>query len=142
MAGKILSKQDRMEIRRDNGTRRIPEPDTKIKGPEYSMSFVCFECKTSNMRHFDAAPCDYPDTICCPVCGELAVNLGRNFKPPKKTDSAQWKKVKFLVDNGFVFQKIRVEPNSYESVPYPETLSDAKLFVVKYRHWAIKRKIK
>ena len=132
-----MDKQARMQIRRDTGTRALPQPIQKVNGPEYSMSFVCFECKTSNMRYFDTAPCDYPRTSSCPVCSGTTINLGRNFKPPKKSDSAQWKKIKFLVENGFVFQKIRVNPNSYESVPYPETLSEAKNFVIKYRKWAI-----
>ena len=141
MAGGNLDKQVRMEIRRANGTRAVTKPVQKVIGPEYSMSFVCFKCKTSNMRQYDVTPCDYPNSSVCPVCGNTTINLGRNFKPPKKSDLAQWKKVKFLVDNGFVFQKIRVERNSIESIPYPETLSEAKEFVVKYRKWAIKRAI-
>lgn len=136
-----MDKQRRMEIRRENGTRAIPTKVDKIRGPDYSMAFVCFTCKTSNMRHYDVLPCDYPRTSKCPVCENDTINLGRNFKPPKKTDSSQWAKVKYLVDHGFVFQKVRLERNSYESVPYPKTLSEAKEFVIKYRKWAVKRAI-
>jgi hypothetical protein len=141
MAGGNMDKQARMEIRRANGTRAIPMQVPKIDGPEYAMSFVCFECKTSTMRYYNVSPAEYPKSSDCPVCGNVTINLGRNFKPPKKSDSAQWKKVKFLVDNGFVFQKIRVERNSMHSIPYPETLSEAKEFVVKYRKWAVKHAI-
>lgn len=126
-----------MEIRRKNGTRAIPAKVVEHRGPEYSMAFVCFTCKTSNMRHYDASPSSYPKFAKCPICGNDSINLGRNFKPPKKTDLDQWKKVKYLVDHGFRFQKIRIERNSYESIPYPETLAEAKEFVIKYKKWAV-----
>lgn len=45
-------------------------------------------------------------------------------------------KIKFLAEHGFVFQKIRTDSNSYDSVPYPDTLPEAREFVVKYRKWA------
>jgi len=131
-----MDKQSRMANRRDAGFRDLPKPQVKPLGAKYAMSFVCFTCKSSNMRHFDKVPCDYPDTMECPVCKDLTINLGRYFKPPKKSDSAQWKKVKFLEEHGFVFQKIRDTPNSHESVEYPKTLAEAKLFVVKYKKWA------
>ena len=132
-----MDKQAQMEIRRQTGSRTLPEPKGKSLGPEYSMSFACFTCRTSNMRYFDAPPNLYPSNSECPVCKSVTFNLGRHFKAPKKSDTAQWKKVEFLVDHGFVFQKIRLDSNSYESVPYPETLSEAKDFVIKYREWAI-----
>lgn len=97
------------------------------------MSFACCEFRTSNMRQFDFAPYDYPKTIECPIFKGIAVNLGRHFKPPKKSDLAQWKKIRFLIEHGFVFQKIRTTKNSYESVPYPETLAQAAEFVIQYR---------
>ncbi|MBF7073490.1 hypothetical protein ISG33_08795 [Glaciecola sp. MH2013] len=134
-----MDKQVRMEVRRQTGTRKIPEKTKKTEGPEYSMSFVCLICKTSNMRHFNRLPRDYPDVISCPICKGDSFNLGRNFKPPKKSDSMQWKKIKYLVSHGFLFQKIRVVPGSNDSIPYPETLSEAKDFVANYGKWAIKR---
>jgi hypothetical protein len=132
-----MDKQARMEIRRQTGTRELPEPKSKYFGPEYSMSFVCLTCRTSNMRHFDMPPNQYPKNSECPVCKSVTFNLGRHFKAPKKSDTSQWKKIQLLVDHGFLFQKIRLDPNDYESVPYPETLSEAKDFVIKYREWAI-----
>lgn len=133
-----MDKQARMKLRRKAGYRDLPKPQVKYQGPEYSMSFACCECKTSNMRQFNLEPCHYPKVIECPVCKGVAVNLGRHFKPPKKSDTAQWKKVEFLIEHGFVFQKIRQIKNSYESVPYPETLAQAKEFVVKYETYAVK----
>jgi hypothetical protein len=77
-----------------------------------------------------------PKTMEYPICKSTTVNLGRHFKSPKKSDVAQWEKVRFLAEHGFVFQKIRTDSNSYDSVPYPDTLSEAKEFVVKYKKWA------
>ena len=65
-------------------------------------------------------------------------DLGRHFKAPKKSDTEQWKKVAFLIDHGFFFQKIRPDSNGNESVPYPKTLDEAKEFVVKYNKWSAK----
>ena len=132
-----LDRDTKKALRMSAGFKREPIPKAE-HGPEYAMSFACFKCKTAHKRHFEAAPCDYPNSMECPICKELAINLGRHFKVPKKSDLAQWKKVKYLVDHGFVFQKIRPEKNSYESVPYPKTLAEAKEFVVKYKKWAIK----
>jgi ribosomal protein L44E len=131
-----MDKQSRMELRRKAGYRDLPKPVIKVQGADYAMSFACFICKTSNMRHFDALPRDYPKTMECPVCKSTAVNLGRQFKAPKKSDAAQWKKVKFLVEHGFVFQKIRIDPECCDSIPYPDTLGEAKDFVLKYKKWA------
>jgi len=89
------------------------------------------------MRQFDFAPYDYPNTIECPICKGIAVNLGRHLKPPNKSDLAQWKKIRFLIEHGFVFQKIRTTKNSYEIVPYPETLAQAAEFVIQYRQYAV-----
>jgi hypothetical protein len=133
-----MDKQSKMQLRRDAGYRSLPVKQEKVLGPEYAMSFACFTCKTAHKRHFDGAPCDYPNTMECPICKNTTFNLGRHFKAPKKSDSAQWKKVEFLVDHGFLFQKIRLDKNGYESVPYPDTLAEAKEFVEKYKQYAIK----
>jgi len=134
-----MDKQSRMELRRKVGLRDLPKPQVKILGPEYAMSFTCLNCKTSNMRHFDKAPCDYPDTMECPICNGVAVNLGRHFKPPKKSDDAQWKKVKYLVEHGFVFQTIyeQRDDSGYYKVSYPRSLAEAKEFVAKYKDKAV-----
>src|SRR5690606_41454023 len=80
---------------------------------------------------------DSPRKLQRPLCKGIMFNVARHLKAPQKTDSAQWKRVQFLIEHGFLFQKIRPEPNSYEAVPYPGTLEDAKEFVVKYKSWAI-----
>lgn len=123
-------------LRWDAGLRTI-EPKVKVLGPEYSMSYACLSCKTAHKRHVEGRPSEYPLKMECPICKGTTFNLGRHFKAPKKADNAQWKKVAFLIEHGFLFQKIRLDPNSYESVPYPKTLVEAKEFVIKYKDWAV-----
>ncbi|MEZ9823238.1 hypothetical protein AB4238_21880 [Shewanella sp. 10N.286.45.A1] len=134
-----MDKQSRMELRRKAGYRTLPKPQEKVLGPEYSMSFACLNCKTSNMRHFFEAPCDYPDSMECPICKGVAFNFGRHFKPPKKSDNAQWKKIEYLVEHGFVFQTIyeQREDSGYYKVSYSKTLAEAKDFVVKHKDKAV-----
>ena len=129
----------KMALRRDAGYRKAPAPNENVRGPEYAMSFACFTCKTAHKRHFENSPSEYPRFIKCPICKECAINVGRNFKAPKKSDTSQWKKVKYLVENGFVFQHIyeEQENGSLNKVEYPKTLNDAKEFVLKYKSQAI-----
>lgn len=123
-------------LRWDAGLR-ASNPIDKASGPEYSMSYACLSCKTAHKRHFEDGPSAYPLKMKCPICKGTTYNLGRHFKAPKKSDGAQWEKVAFLIRHGFLFQKIRPDPSSSESVPYPKTLKEAKDFVVKYKEWAI-----
>ena len=103
----------------------------------YAMSFACLNCRKSFKRHSEALPKDYPSQLSCSECNSITYNLGRNFKPPKKSDIKQWEKIKYLISHGFFFQKIRTEPNSNDSIPYPKTLEEAKEFVIKYKDYAI-----
>lgn len=103
----------------------------------YNMAFACLDCRKSFKREFNLVV-ECPDELKCPDCGGLAHNFGRHFKAPKKSNLKQWKKVEFLFEHGFRFQKIRPVKNSLESVPYPETLEEAKVFVEKYKSYAYK----
>lgn len=59
------------------------------------------------------------------------------FRPPKKSDDKQWKKVKYLVEHGFIFQKIyRKDGPVWYRERYPKTYEQAKEFVVKYKEQA------
>ena len=79
-----------------------------------------------------------PGELTCPDCGGEAHNFGRHFKSPKKSGLKQWEKVAFLFDHGFRFQKIRIGPGHHDVIPYPDTLDQAKEFVVKYKDYAYK----
>ena len=104
----------------------------------YNMSFACLECCKSFKREYRLLPREYPKELPCPECGGAAHNFGRHFKAPKKSDHKQWSKIRFLFEHGFRFQKIRPVRNSVESVPYPDTLEEAKEFVAMYKDFAIK----
>ena len=129
----MSSDRDTKKALRWDAGLRTTKPKIKTSGGVYSMSYACLSCKTAHKRHVEGSPLDYPMKMDCPICKGVTYNLGRHFKAPKKSDDAQWKKVAFLIEHGFLFQKIRVSPNSYESVPYPKTLDEAKKFVVKYK---------
>ena len=103
----------------------------------YNMAFACLDCRKSFKREFNLAE-ECPMELKCPECGGPAYNFGRHFKAPKRSDLKQWKKVAYLFEHGFRFQKIRPVKNSLESVPYPETLEAARDFVEKYKDYAIK----
>ncbi len=131
-----VDRDTKKALRWDAGLRGS-ETKQKVSGPDYSMSYVCLTCKTANKRHVEGLPSDYPIRMQCPICNDTMFNVGRHFKTPKKSDSAQWRKAQFLIEHCFLFQKIRPEPNSFDSVPYPATLEEAKEFVITYKNWAI-----
>ena len=106
----------------------------------YNMAFACLECCKSFKREYEPKPNEYPSELPCPNCGGVAYNLGRHFKAPKKTDKKQWEKIRFLIENGFRFQKIRNGTRHHDTVSYPETLEEAKEFVVKYKDYAFQTK--
>lgn len=60
------------------------------------------------------------------------------FRPPKKSDDRQWAKVRFLVNHGFLFQKIyRKEGPVWYRERYPENLEQAKDFVAQFKDQAL-----
>ena len=73
----------------------------------------------------------------CPNCNELMVYVDQKFKPPKSNAFKKWETVTFLIDNGFFYQSVyNINSNT---VPYPENINDAKVFVVTYAEQAIKK---
>ena len=99
----------------------------------YNIAFACLVCRKSFKRCCDEIK-TLPEKLTCPECGGDSFNCGRHFKAPKQADVRQWEKIKYLLEHGFRFQKI--------GVPYPETLKEAKEFVIKYRDYAIGQKRK
>ena len=94
-----------------------------------TSAFVCIKCRKSFKRNCDTS--EYINELICPDCGQDASNFGRNFHVPKMSNNEQCKKIQFLFDNGFSFQ--RVEDESGSRIPYPKTLAEAKEFVRKYK---------
>lgn len=134
-----MDRNTKKALRWDSGYRAKPVKSNKasFSSGKYSMAFACLNCKSTFQRSFLEAPCDYPLHSQCASCGGVTYNLGRNFKAPKKLDTAQWRKVAYLIQHGFYFQKIRPSKNSYYSVPYPSTLAEARVFVRKYKKYAL-----
>lgn len=101
---------------------------------------VCLECKLTLNRPFDSgSELTYP----CPECGKSMTLLPHRFRPPKKSENKKWETIKFLIDNGFYFQHIYEKSEtkngvtSYQNyVAYPDNLSDAQDFVIKYKSQA------
>jgi hypothetical protein len=99
----------------------------------YLFPFVCLDCRKVFKRPFERKHATRP----CPVCGKPATQLSRKFKPPKADDKAQWRKVRYLVEHGFLFQSIYDEYHDGRVVPYPESLREARDWVTKWAHKAI-----
>lgn len=124
-------------LRWGSGNRKPSEKAANPHGPDYAISYACLECKTANKRHIDGDPSDYPLTMPCPICRSGMYHVGRNFRPPKKSDLKQWAKVEYLISHGFLFQKVRPNGINGDSVPYPDTLEEAREFVITYAKHAI-----
>ena len=105
-------------------------PEVGVTFPAYLVSYACLECRKAFKRH------DQRDalTLKCPECGGPAHRTSRKFKPPKRTDLAQWEKVRFLLEHGFRFFSVRDHDGRYTR--YPNTLAEAHEFVRKYRDQA------
>jgi hypothetical protein len=79
----------------------------------------------------------------CPNCGGSMVALNRKFSAPKSHDLSQWKKVQFLTEHGFLFQSVyevhneNGEHKGHYKVSFPQTLEEAKEFVIKYKEQAV-----
>jgi DNA-directed RNA polymerase subunit RPC12/RpoP len=80
----------------------------------------------------------------CQECGFFFVLYNQKFRPPKRTDLKAWRVVSFLYEHGFVYQHIYKTPRPviqevHENyVQYPESLDEAKEFVLEYRNQAKK----
>jgi hypothetical protein len=119
-----LSKPERMELRRATGTRALPVPLRREKGPDYLVAHACFDCRKSWKVQMDT------DAV-CPQCGAPLHDMGRTFRAPKKSDAEQWEKVRALWSAGFRFWSYRSHP---DAEPLPERLRDVEDFVRRNPH--------
>ena len=121
-----------MAARWDSGNRKAkPNLPSEPNNSEYLFPYVCFKCRKSFKRNYEEG---LPDKKCS-ECGGVAVGLGRHFKAPKKKNIEQWKKIEYLVANGFYFYHQYDDEGN--SVPYPKTMEEAKLFVKRFRKDAL-----
>lgn len=87
--------------------------------------YACFACRSAFKRWVSWKFDERPLTLTCPRCGHKAVCLSRKFKPPRRSDTKQWEKVRALVIGGCFF-------HSYAD-PYPDTLKEVPAFLRKRR---------
>ena len=90
----------------------------------YLFPHACLHCRKSFKKPASTSP------RTCPECTGELTRLSRKFKAPKARDTAQWAKVKFLVEHGFLFYSVYEQAGAGEvRVPYPKTLEEAREFV-------------
>lgn len=65
--------------------------------------------------------------------------VDQKFAAPKMADVAQWQKVQYLVDRGFLFQSVYTTTSTgvLLRAKYPSTLAEAKRFVIEHQAQAI-----
>lgn len=101
---------------------------------------VCFNC-----RKAFSIPSDHTvnPSLTCPECGMQTIIFSHLFKPPKHDDLKKWKVIEFLKDHGFLYQHVyeTYTPSILSGqLQYPETMKEAKAFVIKYKAQAYKLK--
>lgn len=55
----------------------------------------------SSLTHSVCIPCRFTSKYwpgSCPRCGEQMLNMGKNFCPPRKSETGQWTKLQLMVD--------------------------------------------
>ena len=85
-----LKQQVRLKAIRKKVDAEAMRASLPSRHPEYYLAHVCFDCRKS----FKRTP--RPGTAACPDCGEPVIEMGRNFKAPKKTDLKSWDRTKAL----------------------------------------------
>lgn len=98
--------------------------------------FVCFSCRKQFDRNWNGSD----NFKVCPECGDKTIRYDIKFKAPKKSDHSQWKKIEFLRDHGFYFQRVYdiIDDGVFQTKSYPNDLKEAKNFVNKYNQFSIK----
>ena len=96
---------------------------------------ICLECRKTYNHGSDFEKFHIGN---CPECGKLMLEVDQKFKSPKTNEIKLWETVRYLVNEGFKYQRIYEVKFQTPFVKYPENLRDAKEFVVKYSEQALK----
>lgn len=82
----------------------------------YRTHFVCLGCKWHAKDDRSGTP------PLCPTCRNEMVDMGRDFKAPRKEASNQWTKLRILVAQGVRFDSCGCDGPG----PRPKTLGEAR----------------
>ena len=120
-----VSKQERMEIRKAIGNRKISPPKHPPfhRGAEYRSHYACIDC----CKSFKQDPLNDALPHSCPNCSGKLHDMGRNFRPPKKTDKKAWEVARRLYAAGFRF----FGSGSHTDPDLPTDLRDVDQFIAK-----------
>ena len=97
---------------------------------------ICFNCKSVISVYTDNSE---NVSTPCPECGGETHTVANRFRPPVPENTKKWEVVEFLLANGFAYHHIYAKVARFdrgEEIPYPETMADAKAFVLKYKDQA------
>lgn len=121
----LLTKHDRMEVRREIGNRdsRDPHAPPYHRGARYLIAHACFDCRKSWKRSDD-------HEHRCPECDGRLAMMGRSFRTPSRRKLDQWEKVRRLWNAGFRFWSYRSHPNAER---YPADLREVDAFISRNR---------
>ena len=99
--------------------------------------FVCFTCRKQFERKWDGKE----NIKICPECEGKSIRYDVKFKVPKKSDDAQWRKVEFLRDHGFYFQRVYdvMDDGVFRYTSYPKDIIEARTFVKRYAQFSENR---
>jgi hypothetical protein len=89
---------------------------------------MCRNAMFNQKSHWVCLPCRFSakhsSPTRCPLCRTDMVDLGPDFRPPRKGNSNQWRKVELLVEAGVRFG------SCCDHGYCPQTLAEAKADVV------------
>lgn len=106
----------------------------------YRDHFACFDCGKA-FKYWQWEPVDeekftqkqrlehVPREIVCPDCKQPMIDMGLDFKAPKKTDANAWEILKALVDHGFTFHSC----GCYVGFTPPKTLREVPQWIEEHR---------
>ncbi len=85
----------------------------------YRQHYACLPCRKAWKGPWPAGV----DQPTCSACGEVATTMGRDFKPPKRRNEQQWRKLELLVSEGITFDSCGC---GRRADPPPRTLAQAR----------------
>jgi len=106
----------------------------------YRDHFACFDCRKAfkywQWEHVDEATFKrkqklqhVPREIMCPDCKNPMVDMGLDFRAPRKTDIEAWQILKALAENGFTFHAC----GCYVGFTPPKTLREVPQWIEDHR---------